>query len=110
MNNKLDIKFLKSQIEKIHKFFLRGDYDQVIQKTKILLKKDKTQVMFYNYIGLSYKQLGKLSEAEKIFLEGLRLFPSSTTSFTSALVYTAPPLDAITLAILGAITEAPPTG
>ena len=79
MNKKLDIKFLKSQIEKIHKFFLRGDYDQVIQRTKILLKKDKTQVMFYNYIGLSYKQLGRLSEAEKIFLEGLRLFPSSTT-------------------------------
>src|SRR6056300_1334585 len=79
MNKKLDIKFLKFQIEKIHKFFLRGDYDQVIQRTKVLLKKDKTQVMFYNYIGLSYKQLGRLSEAEKIFLEGLRLFPSSTT-------------------------------
>ena len=34
---------------------------KVIEKTKVLLKKDNSQVPFYNLIGLSYRQLEKMN-------------------------------------------------
>lgn len=77
MLKKTDITFIKSEMEKIKKFFAVQQYETVIEKTKKLLKKDKAQVPFYNYIGLSYKQLGKLDEAAQIFKKGLKMFPNN---------------------------------
>ena len=75
MLKKVDIQYIKTEMEKIKKFFSVGKYETVIDKTKKLLKKDSSQVVFYNYIGLSYKQLGKLDEAIQIFKKGLKTFP-----------------------------------
>ena len=77
MLKKADIAFIKSEMEKVKKFFAVQQYETVIQKTKKLLKKDNTQIPFYNYIGLSYKQLGKLEEAAQIFNKGLKMFPNN---------------------------------
>ena len=77
MLKKADITFIKSEMEKIKKFFAVQQYETVIEKTKKLLKKDSTQVTFYNYIGLSYKQLGKLEEAAQIFKRGIKMFPNN---------------------------------
>ena len=76
---KIDINYIKSELQKINNYFLRGDYLKVIEKTKILLKKDPHQVPFYNYIGLSYKQLKKYDLAIEIFKKGLNIFPKSIT-------------------------------
>ena len=77
MLKKTDIAFIRSEMEKIKKFFAVQQYETVIEKTKKLLKKDKAQVPFYNYIGLSYKQLGKLEDAAQIFKKGLKMFPNN---------------------------------
>ena len=50
-----------------------GDFERVIQKTKILIKKDPSQTTFYNLIGLSYKQLDNYEMAEKTFKSGLKI-------------------------------------
>ena len=79
MLNKNEIEYIKNEMEKIKKFFSIQKYETVIEKTKKLLKKDKSQIIFYNYIGLSYKQLGKLDEATEIFKKGLKIFPNSAS-------------------------------
>ena len=52
-------------------------YEKVIEKTKVLTKKDNSQVPFYNLMGLSYRQLGKNDFAEDIFRKGLKKFPNN---------------------------------
>ena len=77
MLKKNEIEYIKVEMEKIKKFFSVKQYDVVIEKTKKLLKKDKYQLIFYNYIGLSYKQLNKLEDATKTFKQALKIFPNS---------------------------------
>ena len=77
MLNKSDIAYIRSEMEKIKKFFSVQQYETVIEKTKKLLKKDNTQVAFYNYIALSYKQLGKLDEAYLTIKKGLKMHPNN---------------------------------
>jgi len=79
MNRKIDVNFIKTEFQKIHNYFIAQDYIKVIQKTKILIKKDPHQVPFYNYLGLSYKQLKKYDLAVDILKKGINLFPKSIT-------------------------------
>ena len=53
MLNKSDIEYIKKEYSKIRNLFLAGQYQDVITKTKVLLKKDPYQATFYNYIALS---------------------------------------------------------
>lgn len=76
MNKNTEIEFIKLELKKIHTLFLTQMYEEVIIKTRLLLKKDKYQIPFYNYIGLSYRQLNKLDLAEDTFLKGLILIPN----------------------------------
>ena len=69
----LDLQYIKSEFSKIQKYFLIKDYEKVILKTKVLLKKDRTQITFYNYIGLSYRELNKFELAEETFKAGLKI-------------------------------------
>ena len=78
MIKKLDIPFIKSEMDKIKNFFAVGDYEKVILKTKVLLKKDASQPVFYNYLGVSYRQLNKLDDAERILKTGLKIFPKAS--------------------------------
>ena len=77
MIKKLDIQFIKSELKKINNLFLSGSYEKVIEKTKVLLKKDPTQTPFYNFIGLSYKQLNNLKMAEDTFKSGINIRPDA---------------------------------
>ena len=47
MINKSDIAFIKSEYKIIQNLYLKGDYEKVIEKTKIILKKDSSQTTFY---------------------------------------------------------------
>ena len=76
MIKNLDIEHIKKEFKKIQNYFTTGNYEKVIEKTEILLKKDK-QVPFYNLLGLSYRQLGKQENAEEIFKKGLKIFPNN---------------------------------
>ncbi len=73
----MDVEFIKKEFKKIQNFFYIGDYEKVIEKTKVLLKKDNSQIPFYNLLGLSYRQLGKNDLAEDIFKKGLKKFPNN---------------------------------
>ena len=73
MINKSDIAFIKSEYKIIQNLYLKGDYEKVIEKTKIILKKDSSQTTFYNLIGLSYLQLERFEMAEKTLRAGLKV-------------------------------------
>ena len=79
MVNKSDIEFIKSEYQKIQNLYIKGDYNKVIEKTKIILRKDSSQTTFYNLIGLSYLQLEKFEMAEKILKSGLKVNSKSTS-------------------------------
>ena len=74
---KLDINYIKNEFTKIQNYFLSQRYDKVIEKTLVLLKKDPHQSTFYNYIALSYRQLGQYEKAEQFLRNGLKKFPNS---------------------------------
>ena len=77
MLNNRDIEYIKKEYKKVKNLFLAGQYKEVIEKTKVLLKKDPTQATFYNYIALSYSHL-RMSEAAKQFLlKGLEVNPKN---------------------------------
>ena len=77
MNKIEKINFIQKEFQKIQNLFLGQKYEKVIEKTLVLVKKDPYQVPFYNYIGLSYRQLGQLDKAEMIFKKGLKLFQNN---------------------------------
>ena len=77
MKNNIDINYIRSELVKIQKYFLEQKFEKVIEKTKRLLKKGPNQVPFYNYIGLSYRQLGQNLNAEKTLKKGLEIFPDN---------------------------------
>ena len=79
MIKKIDIAFIKEEYKRIQNLFLKGNFEKVIEKTKVLLKKDSSQTTFYNLIGLSYKQLENFEMAEKTFRSGLKVNPNSTS-------------------------------
>lgn len=77
MINKTEIEYIKKEYNKIRNLFIAGQYKSVVEKTKILLKKDPTQSTFYNYIGLSYHHLRKPEIAKEFLLKGLEINPKN---------------------------------
>jgi len=75
MNNK-NIIFLKKELEKVNILFNRKEFNLVIKKSKVLLKKYPNQAIIYNYIGLSYFQLAENNKALEIFLLANQKFTS----------------------------------
>ena len=58
MTKNISREYLQKELNKINNFFISRNFEIVIEKATSLLKKDPTQVTFYNYIGLSHRQLG----------------------------------------------------
>lgn len=83
MNKKIDVEYIKLEFQKINNYFIARKYQTVIDKTLVLLRKDPNQIVFYNYIGLSYRQLRQFEKAENIFKKGLKIFPRSLTITTN---------------------------
>lgn len=83
MNKNIDVNYIKSEFAKVNNYFISKNFKKVIEKTLLLLKKDPYQIVFYNYIGLSYRQLGQYQNSENIFKKGLKIFPRSMTILTN---------------------------
>ena len=79
MKKNIDFDYIKSELKKIQKYFLAQKFEKVIEKTTNLMKKSPNQVPYYNYIGLSHRQLGRNHDAETIFKKGLEIFPDNLT-------------------------------
>ena len=50
-----------------------GNFIEVIEKTKKLIKKGQTSVAYYNLLGISLDNIGKSDEAEKYFNEAIKI-------------------------------------
>ena len=70
---------LKKELNKIDSFFKKKEFDTVIKKSKILLKKNSNQAIIYNYIALSYFELDKTENALQILLLANEKLPSETS-------------------------------
>ncbi len=71
--------YLEKEFNKINNLFVSKNYEMVIEKATALLKKDPEQVTFYNYIGLSHRQLGELTKAEHILKKGVQRHPRASS-------------------------------
>ena len=69
--------YLKSEYNKINNLFLSGKFDIVIEKSKKLIKKNPTQISFYNFLALSYREKGEIFLAEKILQNALKISPNN---------------------------------
>ena len=67
----------QNEIKKIKNYFNVGKYDVVIQKSKILLKKNPEFIGLYNIVGISLHRQKKYEEAINIFHKGLLHDPIS---------------------------------
>jgi len=69
--------YLKSEYNKINSLFLSGKFEIVIEKSKKLIKKNPTQIAFYNFLALSYREKGEILLAEEILLNALKISPNN---------------------------------
>ena len=76
MKNISKFDYLKQQTEKINKLFLLNKFDLVIEKSKKIIEKNPKQVTFYNFFALAHREKGNFSQAEKILLNAIELFPN----------------------------------
>ena len=76
MQNISKQEYLKLEQKKIHNLFLESKYDLVIEKSKEVLKKDPSQIPFYNLLALSYRELGNINRAEEILKNALKINPN----------------------------------
>ena len=68
MNNRDYINLINKELEKIQNFFIAQNYDVVINKAKVLIKKYPKVTPFYNAIALAYKEKSEY-ELAKSYLE-----------------------------------------
>ena len=76
MKNLTKLDYIKSEYKKINNLFLSRKFDLVIEKTKKILKKNSTQIPFYNLLALSYRETGKILLAEQILISALKIRPN----------------------------------
>ena len=75
--------FLAKEINKILNFYKSGDFHSIIIRSKKLLKKYPDFSPLYNFLGISYRQLGDIKLAEKILLEGYSKDPNNPGILTN---------------------------
>lgn len=68
-----DEKYLNKELQKLQKMYQLKKYNDVIIKSKILIKKFPNIIPFYNAIGLSFKELGNYNEGKNYLLKGLEI-------------------------------------
>ncbi len=74
---KMKNKDISQQIQILLNQFKTNNFDVVVSKGNILLKKNPEYVILYNLIGSAYQNLSHFSKAKTIFLNGLRLDPNN---------------------------------
>ena len=79
-----NINYLKIKLNKINTLFKIKNFTLVIEKSKMLLKKNSNQPIIHNFIGLSYLKLGKNEKAIETFLSAIEKIPSDSSIFCNA--------------------------
>ena len=68
---------IKDKIQILVNQFNAKNFDQVISKSKQLIKEYPNYVVIYNLLGLAYQHTGNYLDSEKTLLEGLKLDPDN---------------------------------
>lgn len=68
---------ITQQIQILINQFNTKNFELVISKGKVLLKKNPEYVILYNLIGSSYQNIGQYNKAQKSFVDGLKLDPKN---------------------------------
>jgi tetratricopeptide (TPR) repeat protein len=71
-----EIEYLKQQLAIIINLYKSEKYEELILKSKILIKKFPEQIIFHNAASLSLSALGKNEEAKKILKKALGVSPN----------------------------------
>lgn len=75
--NKAKIEHLKKELLKLANLYKSSEYEKVINSSKKLLNNYPNFAPLYNFLGLSYRQLGNLRLAEDILLKGYSKDPKN---------------------------------
>ena len=70
-------KNISQQIQVLINQFNVKNFDHVISKSKIILKKNPEYLILYNLIGSSYQNIGRYEDAISFFKNGLKLEPKN---------------------------------
>ena len=62
---------MNKELIEIDRLFKSNNYDEVISKTKKLIKRGQIIAPYYNLLGLSLDKIGKTYQAEKTFLDAI---------------------------------------
>jgi len=68
---------IENSIKVLLNLFHAHKYDDVITKSKVLIRKFPQYLILYNVLGSAYQNMGKLMLAKEIFTKGLRLEPNN---------------------------------
>ena len=68
---------IKDKIQILINQYNAKNFDQVISKSKQLIKEYPNYVVVYNLLGLAYQHLGNYLDSEKILVKGLKLDPNN---------------------------------
>ena len=63
---------MNKELFELDKLFKSNKFDEVISKTKKLIKKGENFAPYYNLLGISLDNTGETFKAEKIFLEAIK--------------------------------------
>ena len=81
--NLVNLNYLKSELRDLEHHFQSKNFNLVIQKSKKIIKNNPEQMPFYNYLGLAYRQIGKLYLAEDTFKKAHRINPNNLSVITN---------------------------
>ena len=64
---------MNKDLIEIDKLYRSNKFDEVINKTKSLIKKGKTLSPYYNLLGISLDNIGQTEESENNFKEAIKI-------------------------------------
>lgn len=86
---KIKIGNVEKELELMNKLFINKSYSELVIRAQILIKTFPKIMPFYNFLGLSYKAIGKEREAAKVFQNAIFQDPNEISVLTNlADVYT----------------------
>ena len=74
---------MNKDLVEIDKLFRSKKFDEVISRTKNLIKKGFTIPPYYNLLGISLDNVGKHEKAEKIFLDAIKKMPNEASFYSN---------------------------
>ena len=73
--NAITDEMLKKKYDKIYKKYVKGNFSEVIEECKKILKKRKHQ-LFFNLLSVAYQKSGKIEKSIDVMREALTLNPN----------------------------------